>query len=165
MHFKRIRRISPSWVYQMNFKSQKCIPRAGTVVNKWCHEHAQYVIQTSLHAISFPEFALPCPAERALSLTKRIAASGNEIGLHVEHVLESKFVSLDGSTCVILAEGVYNFVTRGSQAECDFALVKNLSFYRFGIRSCLATNDKQTLKDAIQHDVIVHFGFLGNIAD
>ena len=39
-----------------------------------------------------------------------------------------------------------------------------LSIYRFGIRSCLATNDKQTLKDAIQHDVIVHFGFLGNLA-
>ena len=85
------------------------------VVSKWCHGHAQYVIQ-------------PC--------------------LHAEHVLESK---------------LWIFVTRGSQAECDFALVKNLSFYRFGIRSCLATNDKQTLKDAIQHDVIVHFEFPGNI--
>ena len=139
----------------MNFKSQKCIPLACTVVNKWCHEYAQNVIQPCLHAISFPESALLCPAERAtgtsrsLSLTKRIKASGNEIGLHAEHVLESKFVNLDGSTCVILAERVYNFVTRGSQAVCDFALVKNLSFYRFGIGSCLATNDKQTLKDAI----------------
>ena len=39
------------------------------------------------------------------------------------------------------------------QAECDFTLVINNSFYWFGIRSCLATNHKQTLKDAIQHDV------------
>ena len=39
------------------------------------------------------------------------------------------------------------------QAECDFTLVINNSFYCFGIRSCLATNHKQTLKDAIQHDV------------
>ena len=44
---------------------------------------------------------------------------------------------------------VYNFValsariTRGLQADCDFALVMNLSFYRFGIRSCLATSHKQ----------------------
>ena len=30
------------------------------------------------------------------------------------------------------------------------------SFYRFGIRSCLATSHK---KKSIQHDVIVHFGF------
>ena len=30
-------------------------------------------------------------------------------------------------------------------------------FYRFGIRSCLATNHKETLEDAIWHDVIVHF--------
>ena len=36
------------------------------------------------------------------------------------------------------------------------------SFYRFGIRSCLATNHKQTLNDAIQHDVILHVGFPGN---
>ena len=33
----------------------------------------------------------------------------------------------------------YNFVARGSQAECDFALFINLCFHRFGIRSCLAT--------------------------
>ena len=36
------------------------------------------------------------------------------------------------------------------------------SRYRFGIRSCLARNQNQTLNDAIQHDVIVHFGFPGN---
>ena len=53
---------------------------------------------------------------------------------------------------------VYDFVAPGSQAKCDFALVINLSFYRFGIRSCQATNHKQTLKDATQHDVIMHFG-------
>ena len=53
-------------------------------------------------------------------------------------------------------------IARGSQEECDFALVINLSFYRFGIRSCLATNHKQTPKDAIQQDVIVHGRFLGN---
>ena len=43
----------------------------------------------------------------------------------------------------------YNFVariTRGPQADCDFALVINFSFYRFGIRSCLATSHKQILK-------------------
>ena len=46
----------------------------------------------------------------------------------------------------------YNFVarsaliTRGSQADCDFALVITLSFYSFGIRSCLATSHKQILK-------------------
>ena len=34
---------------------------------------------------------------------------------------------------------VYNFVARGSQAECDFALVINVSFHRFGVPSCLAT--------------------------
>ena len=39
----------------------------------------------------------------------------------------------------------------------------NLSFYRFGIRSCLATSHKKN-KDATQHDVIVHFGFPGNMA-
>jgi len=53
---------------------------------------------------------------------------------------------------------VYNFVAPGSQAKCDFALVINLSFYRFGIPSCQATNHKQILKDTTQHDVIVHFG-------
>ena len=37
-------------------------------------------------------------------------------------------------------------ITRGLQADCDFALVINLSFYRFGIRSCLATSHKQVLK-------------------
>ena len=43
----------------------------------------------------------------------------------------------------ILEQKVYNSVTRsarGSQAECNFALVMNLFFYRFGIRSCLATS-------------------------
>ena len=50
----------------------------------------------------------------------------------------------------------------GSKAECDFALVINLSFYRFGIPSCQATNHKQTLKDATQDDINVHFGFPGN---
>ena len=33
---------------------------------------------------------------------------------------------------------VYNFVRRGLQAECDFALVINLCFHQFGIRSFLA---------------------------
>ena len=52
---------------------------------------------------------------------------------------------------IIPAKRVYNFVarsariTRGSQADCDFALVMNLSFYRFSIRSCLATSHKQIL--------------------
>ena len=43
----------------------------------------------------------------------------------------------------ILEQKVYNSVTRsarGSQAECNFALVMNLFFYRFGICSCLATS-------------------------
>ena len=35
--------------------------------------------------------------------------------------------------------------TRGSQAECDFAMVINLS-YRFGIRICLATSHRQIPK-------------------
>ena len=63
------------------------------------------------------------------------------------------------------AKRVYNFVARiarVSSTECDFALVTNLSFCRFGIRSCLAPNHKQTPTDAIQHDVIVHFRFPGN---
>ena len=50
---------------------------------------------------------------------------------------------------IIPAERVYNFVARcarGSQADCDFALVINLSFYRFSIRSCVATSRKQILK-------------------
>ena len=40
----------------------------------------------------------------------------------------------------------------------------NLSFYRFGIRSCLATSHKKKTEDATQDDVIVHFGFPGNMA-
>lgn len=56
---------------------------------------------------------------------------------------------LESETFIILGERVYNFVARGSQAECDFALVINLSWYRFGIRSCLTTNHKQTLNDTI----------------
>ena len=35
-------------------------------------------------SISFPESALLYPAERSLSLTKRIAASGNEIDIVFE---------------------------------------------------------------------------------
>ena len=45
-----------------------------------------------------------------------------------------------------MLESEPNFVARGSQAECDFASVINFSFYRFGIRSCLTTNHKQTLR-------------------
>ena len=39
---------------------------------------------------------------------------------------------------VILVERVYYFVARGSQAECQFTLVINLSFYRFGFRSYIS---------------------------
>ena len=35
--------------------------------------------------------------------------------------------------------------SRGLQADCDFALVINLSFYRFSIRSCLATSHKHSV--------------------
>ena len=64
------------------------------------------------------------------------------------------------------AKQVYNFVTREvasrviSRVSFRFG---HKSFYWFGICSCLATNHKQTLKDAIQHEIIVHFGFPGNI--
>ena len=45
------------------------------------------------------------------------------------------------------AKRVYNFVARGWQVECDFALVLIKScFYRFGIRSCLGTNHKNLQK-------------------
>ena len=50
------------------------------------------------------------------------------------------------SEFIILSHARSARITRGSQADCDFALVIILSFYRFGIRSCLATSHKQILK-------------------
>ena len=47
-------------------------------------------------------------------------------------------------------------ITSGSQADCDFALVINLSFYRFSIRSCLATSRKQILR---HHSAWCHRAF------
>ena len=68
----------------------------------------------------------------------------------------------------MLAEGVYNFVARAvrlSREDRERSAISPWSyyksFYRFGIRSCLATNHKETLEDAIRHDVIVHFRFPG----
>ena len=52
-------------------------------------------------------------------------------------------------------------IMRGSQAECDFTLVINLSMVWYPVAEQQAT---KKAKDAIQHNVIMHFGFPGNRA-
>ena len=53
----------------------------------------------------------------------------------------SSFVFIFLSICLIPQESKFIIlsIVRGSQGECDFALVINLSRYHFGIWSCLAT--------------------------